>query len=133
MITTLSELSYTIIKLSQFATNPAVIYYDRVDEHVSKENLHTLYGYSDADWAMDIRHRRSISRMVFFLAGAVVAWETHVQPTIALSTATSEFLATSNTGILGLFIHAVLDELLQHQREATTVYEDNDACLMVAD
>jgi hypothetical protein len=105
---------------------------DRLDEHVPTENLKTLYGYSDADWAMDIRHRRSISGMFFFLAGVVVAWKTHVQPTVALSTAKSEFLAASDTGRLGLFIRAVLAELLQPQHTATTVYEDNDACRMVA-
>jgi hypothetical protein len=93
----------------------------------------TLYGYSDADWDIDIRHRRSISVMVFFLAGAVVAWKTRVQPTVALSNAESEFLAASDTSRLGLFIRAVLTELLQPQHAAMTVYEDNDACRMVAD
>jgi hypothetical protein len=92
-----------------------------------------MYGYSDADWAMDIRHHHSISGMVFFLAGAVVAWKTRAKPTIALSTAESKFLAASDTGRLGLFIRAVLDELLQHQHEATTVYEDNVVCRRVAD
>jgi hypothetical protein len=76
---------------------------------------------------MDIRQRRSISGMVLFLADDVVERKTRVQPTIALSTAESEFLAARNTGSLGLFIRVVLDELLQHQREATTVYEYNDA------
>jgi hypothetical protein len=70
--------------------------------------------------------------MVFFLDGAVVAWKTRVQPTVALNTAESEFLATSDTGRLGLFIHAVL-ALLQPQHAVTAVYEDNDACRMVAD
>jgi hypothetical protein len=65
--------------------------------------------------------------MVFFLAGAVVAWKTSVQPTVALSTAESDFLSTSDTGRLGLFIRAVLTELLQPQHAATTVYEDNYA------
>jgi hypothetical protein len=50
-----------------------------------------------------------------------------------LSTPESEFLAASDTGHLGIFIHAVLDELQHHQRAATNVYEDNDACRMVAD
>jgi hypothetical protein len=140
MITTRTELSYPVIKLSQFATSPATIHYDavygifqylsgtsddgltytrskpltwgpllkhthlhshptnRVDEHVPMENFKTLYGYSDADWDMDIQHRRSISGMVFFLAGDVVAWKNRVQPTIALSTAESEFLAARDTG-----------------------------------
>jgi hypothetical protein len=51
----------------------------------------------------------------------------------ALSTAESEFLATSDTGCLGLFIRAVLDKLLHHSCAATTAYEDNNACQMVAD
>jgi hypothetical protein len=71
--------------------------------------------------------------MVFFLAGAAVACKTRVQPTVALSTAESEFLAASDTGRLGIFIRAVLAELLQPQHAATTVYEDNDVCRMVAD
>jgi hypothetical protein len=60
--------------------------------------------------------------MVFFLYGALVAWKTRVQPKIVLSTAYSEFLAASDTGFLGLFIHVVLDKLIQHHREALTVY-----------
>jgi hypothetical protein len=71
--------------------------------------------------------------MVFFLDGSIVTWKTRVQPTVALSNAESEFLAASNTGRLGLFIRAVLAELLQPQHAATTVYEDNDACRMVAE
>jgi hypothetical protein len=90
--------------------------------------LKTLYGYSDADWVMDISHRRSISGMVFFIAGSVVALKTRLQPTVALSTAKLEFLAASDTGRLGLFIHTQLTELLQPQHAATAVYEDNDAC-----
>jgi hypothetical protein len=68
--------------------------------------------------------------MVLFLFGAVVEWKTRVQPKVELSTAESEFLAASDTGQLGIFICDVLDELLQHQRVATTVYEDNEVCRM---
>jgi hypothetical protein len=98
-----------------------------IDEHAPKEILQTLYGYIGVNWAMDIRHRQSISGMMFLLAGAVNAWKTRVQPTVALSTSESEFLAASDTGCIGLFIRAVLDELLQHQHAAMTVYEDNNA------
>jgi hypothetical protein len=59
---------------------------DRADEHVPKDNLYTLYGYGNADWATYIRHRPSISGMVFFLDGAVVEYNNRVQPTAALST-----------------------------------------------
>jgi hypothetical protein len=106
---------------------------DPKDEHIPAENLTTLYGYGDSDWVMDIRHRRSISGMVFFLGGAVIAWKTRVQPTVSLSTAESKFLAASDSGRLTLFIRAVMTELGQSQLQATTMYEDNDACIKVAD
>jgi hypothetical protein len=100
---------------------------DRIDEHVPKENFQTLYGYSDVDWDMDIRHQCYISGMVFFLAGSVVAWKTCVQPTLELRKAELEFLAASDTGCLGLFVRAMLNELFQHQHATTTVYEKNDS------
>jgi hypothetical protein len=51
---------------------------DRFGEHILKEGPMTLFGYIDSDWAMDIRHHRFISGMVFCLTGAVVAWKTRV-------------------------------------------------------
>jgi hypothetical protein len=117
-----------IIKHAPLRSNPTY----RVDEHIPKEGLTTLFGYSDSDWAMGIRHRCSISGMVFFLEGAVVAWKTRVQSTVALSTAESEFFSAWNSGRLGLFVRAVLDELQQSQTEATNIYEDNYACRLVA-
>jgi hypothetical protein len=68
------------------------------------EYLKTLYVYSGADWAMGIRNRRSISSMVLFIDGSVVAWKTRAQPTVALSTAESEFFAASDTGRLSIFM-----------------------------
>jgi hypothetical protein len=131
MITTRPEISYPVVKLSQFSSNPAKAHYDaiyticqhlfgtrndglthtrkiptdwgpvithvplrsqpmdRQEDHIPSENLTNLYGYSDSDWAMDIRHRQSISGMVFFLGGAVIAWKTRLQPIVSLSTAES--------------------------------------------
>jgi hypothetical protein len=174
MITTRPKISYPVVKLSQFSSNPAKVHYDAVygifkylfgtrndgfmynhkiptdwghiithvplrsqpmdrkEEHTPSENLTTLYGYSDSDWAMDIRHRHSISGMAFFLGGEVIAWKTRVQPTVSLSTAESEFLAASDSGRLALFIRAVMTELGQSQLAATTIYEDNDACIKLA-
>jgi hypothetical protein len=106
---------------------------DKIGEHIPKENLQTLYGYSDAESAIDIWHCHSFTDMVFFLAGAVVAWRYLVPPTIALSTSDWKFLAANNTGRLVLFIRTVLDELRQQHCVVTNVFEDNDACRMIAD
>jgi hypothetical protein len=82
---------------------------------------------------MDIRHCCSISGMVFFLGGAVIACKTRVQTTVSLSTAESEFLAACDNGHLHLFICAVMTELGQSQLAATTIDEDNDVCIKVTD
>jgi hypothetical protein len=105
---------------------------DHVDEHIPKESLKTFFGYSDSEWAMYIRHRLSISGMVFFLAGAMLAWNTQVQLTVALSTTDSEFLSASDSGRHGLFIRAVLGELRPYQVDTTYLYEDSKACILVA-
>jgi hypothetical protein len=44
-----------------------------------------------------------------------------------------EFLAASEYGRLALFIRAVMTELGQSRLAATTIYEDNGACIKVAD
>jgi hypothetical protein len=113
-----TDLSYTpvismtygpIVKHAPLRSTPT----DLVDEHIPKEGLMKLFVYSDSDWEMDIRHRRSISGMVLCIAGSVLSWKTRVQPMVALSTAESELLSASNSGRLGLFVRAVLDELQQ--------------------
>ena len=92
----------------------------------------SLYGYVDSDWAMDIRHRRSVSGIVFILAGAAVAWKTRVQPTVSLSTSEAEFLAASDAGRMALYLRSVLDELGVPQRFATLLFEDNRGARMMA-
>jgi hypothetical protein len=156
MITMRPEILYLVVKLSQLSSNPEKVHYDAVygifqyifgtrndgltytrkiptnwgpvlahvplrsqpmdrkEEHVPSENLTTLYIYSDSDWVVEIIHRRSICGLVFFLGGSVIGWKTRVLPTVSLSTAESEFLAA-------------------RQLAAPTIYEDNDACIKVAD
>jgi hypothetical protein len=79
---------------------------------------------------MDIQQQHTISGMVFFLGGAVIAWKT---PTVSLSTSEYEFLSASDSGRLALFIHAVMHKLHHSQVAATNIYEDNSACIKLAD
>ena len=64
-----------------------------VSEATEKYTPTAVLGYVDSDWASDIRHRRSISGIVFKLAGAAIAWKCRVQPTVSLSSTEAEFLA----------------------------------------
>jgi hypothetical protein len=90
-----------------------------------------LYGYCDADWAMDVRHRRSISGVVLKLAGVAIAWKTCVQPTILLSTTKAEFLAACNAGRMVLYLRSVLAELGYELEHATTLFEDNRGSMLM--
>jgi hypothetical protein len=93
---------------------------------------YVLHGYCDADWVMDVRHRRSISGVVLKLAGAAIAWKTRVQPTISLSTTKAEFLAACNAGRMVLYLRSVLAELGYEQVHATTLFEDNRGAMLMS-
>jgi hypothetical protein len=81
---------------------------------------------------MDIRHCRSISGIIFKLAGAAIAWKCRVQPTVSLSSTEAEFLAASDAGKMALYLHSILDELHVPQTYATLLYEDNCGALLMA-
>ena len=56
-----------------------------------------LVSWTDSDWAQDPdTGRRSIGGFVFDVAGSKVAWSSKKQPTVALSTVESEYMAASN-------------------------------------
>jgi hypothetical protein len=103
-----------------------------VSEATEKYTPTAVLGYVDSDWASDIRHRRSISGIVFKLAGAAIAWKCRVQPTVSLSSTEAEFLAASDAGKMALYLRSILDELSVSQQFATVIYEDNRGALLMA-
>jgi len=91
-----------------------------------------LLGYVDSDWASDMRHRRSVSGIGFKLAGGVVACKTCVQSTVSTSSSEAEFQAASDAGKMALCIRSMLDELGVPQEHAACIFEDNKACVYMA-
>uniref|UniRef100_A0A7S1VQI3 Reverse transcriptase Ty1/copia-type domain-containing protein n=1 Tax=Grammatophora oceanica TaxID=210454 RepID=A0A7S1VQI3_9STRA len=172
------ELSFPVVKLSQFSTTAADIHYDAVHTifrylsgtrdhgltywrlrpmsdlpdvappprlcNATEQSIYHdattadtfspshLFGYLDSDWAMDIRHRRSISGIIFMLAGAAVSWKCRVQTTPATSSTEAEFLCASDGGRMALHLRSILDELNVPQQYATVLYEDNRGALLMA-
>ncbi|KAK3893083.1 hypothetical protein Pcinc_003076 [Petrolisthes cinctipes] len=53
-------------------------------------------GYSDADWAGDIKDRKSTSGYCFHLGGGPVSWSSKKQSCVALSTAEAEYMALAS-------------------------------------
>jgi hypothetical protein len=61
-----------------------------------------------------------------------MAWYSFLQEQSYHVRLACNIISASDSGCLGLFIRAVLDELQQSQTEATNIYEDNYACRLVA-
>jgi hypothetical protein len=106
---------------------------DAANEHHINDLYELLFGYADSDWAMDIRHRRSISGIIMMLAGGAIAWKCpRVQITISLSTTEAEILSASDAGRLALYLRSVLAELGHPQEYATVIFEDNRAAVLIS-
>ena len=107
-------------------------YNKNVQAHDLQEILNNMYGFVDSDWAGDVKHRHSVSGIAIFLAGAVIAYKSKFQKTIALSSTEAEFSAACEAGKIILYLRSILEDLDIEQEAATTLYEDNMGALMMA-
>ncbi|CAB4003970.1 Hypothetical predicted protein [Paramuricea clavata] len=82
-------------------------------------------GYSDADWASDSDDRRSTSGNVFVMSGGAISWASKKQPTVALSTSESEYIALCFATQEAVWLRQLMKDLQMECTTATTIYEDN--------
>lgn len=175
MVTCRPDISYSVIKLSQYSTRPAQIHFeaikqiykylwqtkergiiywrrnerkdldshpipvikdDNYDYRESKErevnNPKTMNVAVDSDYAGDHSHRRSITGLSIQLGGGTVLYKTRFQDTIALSSTEAEFTAAAEAGKFILHVRSILHELGVEQHHATTLYEDNQGAILMA-
>lgn len=89
-----------------------------------------LIGFCDSSYA-NLENYASLSGYAFKLGGSLIEWKSMRQPVVALSTAESEYIALTPCFQAGLWLRGILSELGVPQK-ATTVYEDNAACIFMA-
>jgi len=89
-------------------------------------------GYVKSNWAGESKHRRSISGMCLYFAGAPVVYRSHFQPKISQSSTEAEFIDTAKAGKLALYLRYMLNDLGINKSHATTLYEDNTAAVTMA-
>ena len=86
----------------------------------------------DSDYAGDSSHRRSVTGISIEIAGECVYYKTRYQPTISLSSTEAEFIAACDTAKVILYIRSILEDIGVPQEKATTLYEDNQGALLMA-
>lgn len=92
-----------------------------------------LTGYADASYASCPDTRRSVTGYVFVLGGAAVSWSSRTQPTTALSTSEAEYMAACSATQECMWLRGMLTDTGHPPTAATTIYEDNQACIKMAD
>ncbi|XP_065092439.1 uncharacterized protein LOC135713283 [Ochlerotatus camptorhynchus] len=89
----------------------------------------SLTGFSDADWAGDVKSRRSTSGILFKYGGGCIMWASRRQSCVSLSSIEGEYAALSETCQEALWLRQLLRDLDESQNQPTIVMEDNQGCL----
>ena len=81
-----------------------------------KEKL-KLVGYSDSDMAGDVDDRKSTSRMIYFLSGNAICWQSTKQKVVALSSCEAEYIAASMAATQGIWLTQLMEELIGRESD----------------
>lgn len=98
-----------------------------------QEDEEVLTGYVDSDWANDPNDRKSTSGYIFKVFGNAISWTSRKQSTVALSSTEAEYLALAEAICEEKWIRGMLKELGMESENPTTIYEDNQSCIAVAE
>ncbi|KAL7550695.1 hypothetical protein ACHAWF_013913, partial [Thalassiosira exigua] len=86
----------------------------------------------DSDWASCPQTRRSSGGTCVRIAGGPTGYRSGLHPTVEGSSTEAEYVEAYKGGKLTLFCRSVLYDVGVPQSVATLVYEDNDACIAMA-
>ena len=104
----------------------------RLQEFLNFDQSTDLKGASDATWASDRKHRRSMGGVVFMFAGGAVYYRSRLHPTLALSSTESEFASMVDAGKAALYLRSILDELGIQHTSPTPIQIDNHGAKLMA-
>ena len=90
-----------------------------------------LTGYMDAAHATDMIQRKSVTGLLFMIAGGVIAYKSKLQVSVATSSTEAELYAAVDAAKIGKYLRSVLDELGFVQDGPTMLHEDNQAVINI--
>jgi len=140
-IATRLDLKYMVHELSQFMNNPSPIHWTAAKHalHYIKDTLNLgitylpsnlgPHSYSDANWGTNLTDRRLVSGYTIMFRGGAISWYSKKQPTVALSTMETEYMALSNTTRECLWIQELLTKLGIPPNRSTIINVNNQAAI----
>ena len=146
-ITCRPDIATAVSQAGKYASNPGVTHWSALLHIVryiqgtrrytltlgGNEDSITLNAFSDSDWAGDLDKRRSRTGYVVRINNSPIIWSSKLQVSVALSSAEAEYVALAATARDVLFCRNMLEELGFAQNKATTIYEDNNSCIAIAE
>ncbi|XP_074579105.1 secreted RxLR effector protein 161-like [Curcuma longa] len=91
-----------------------------------------LVGYTDSDWARDVKTRKSTSGYAFHLGSAIFSWSSKKQQVVALSTTEVEYIAVTNCATQAIWLRKILDFLQHKQDDSTIIFCDNKSTIALS-
>lgn len=114
-------------------TSDLALLYRRGEETHLQGKDTQLQVFTDADWAADMHDRKSTTGYIFFLRGTPITWNSRKQPTVALSSTESEYMAVTEGAKEAVWLRRLLGEIHALDLQApTTIHGDNQGSLNLA-
>nr|GEX28890.1 ribonuclease H-like domain, reverse transcriptase, RNA-dependent DNA polymerase [Tanacetum cinerariifolium] len=110
LLHTRPDLSYSVGLLSRFMQDPK-------DHHLKEVN--------DSSYGINTDQGKGTTRIVFYFRESPITWCTQKQPTVALSSCESEFMAAIGAACQALWLKRLLSELTGWEEKRITLKVDN--------
>lgn len=141
---TTSDISFAVSSVSRFMQNPGKGHWTAVKcifrylKRTAEAKLefsrdHAMgnegcIGYTDADWANDIR--RSVTGSIFLFQGTPIAWQSKRQGSVTLSTMEAEYMTLSSSCQEALWLHSLARDLEPKMVSSLTIiFSDNKGAI----
>ncbi|GJX63864.1 ribonuclease H-like domain, reverse transcriptase, RNA-dependent DNA polymerase [Tanacetum coccineum] len=108
--------------------NQVIRYIKGTKEHgiiYKKEGGCKITGYSDSSYGINTDQGKGTTGIVFYFGESPITWCTQKQPTVALSSCESEFMAATGAACQALWLKRLLSELTGWEEERITLKVDN--------
>ena len=139
------DITYAVGNAAKFCSNPSKEHWTAVKRIMRYLKGTIDYGlcydrsspgecvrYSDADWAGDLKDRKSTSGYLFQICGTAVSWRSKKQTCVALSTAEAEYMALASAAQEAIWLQHLVGDLGNKPVDPMVLYEDNQSAICMS-